>query len=61
VESGCDAMSSTVDSKKPFRKLALGLYPVGSILRTGIHAEMLMQFLAFAFGEPFVISSQIQR
>jgi hypothetical protein len=45
------------DLKKPSDKLALCLYPVGSVLRTDNHAEMLVQFLAFAFGEPFVISS----
>ena len=57
MESGCDAMPQPSISKKPSDKLALCLYPVGSILWTDNHAEMLVQFLAFAFGEPFVISS----
>jgi hypothetical protein len=43
-------------SKKPSDKLALCLHPVGSVLLTDNHAEMLVQFLAFAFGEPVVIS-----
>jgi hypothetical protein len=57
VELRCDAMSSTVDFEETFGQTCPWSFPVGSILRTGIHAEMLVQFLAFTFGEPFLISS----
>jgi hypothetical protein len=52
--------SLTVDSEA-FGQTCSSSLPRWKILRTGIHAEMLVQFLAFAFvffaGEPFVISS----
>ena len=46
---------------EPFEKTCSLSLSGWKFLRTGIHAEMPVQFLAFAFilfaGEPFVISS----
>ena len=58
MESGCDAMPSTVDFEETFGQTCpLSFTRLEVFLRTGNHAEMLVQFLALAFREPFVISS----